>query len=413
MLIIAIFIVAASIAVTVIGPWLRIAAFARNEAEKPIPESAESDAGVRISVVSYIQRDEENLTEYIDLLLTQRCEGMEIVLVCDASAEATSMLSDKFEDIPHLHITFIPPGSHNLSRRKLAQTIGIKAAKGDIVVLTSSSVRPVSDRWIVSLTETLINNPAVVMTLGYVRPVTSDYKGRGKYYRQFDQLIESSLWMDAALGDEAFRGDGFNMAMRRRAFFDNKGYAATLPLEDGDDDIFIRELSRFGHVSLCLMPDSIVDSNWGDQADQQYADLKDRRIFTRHYLPQAPFKRLAIREASEWIMSLSGILTVCASLIAWLSPSIAESIRGLWMQFPEAFVIEDALAAIIAGAAVIVAIFCIFLAQMLAFKKMATALGAPRFCLSVPLFLLWHPIGNMLFIMRHRTTRKSHFTWRR
>lgn len=409
-------------------PWHRVAAAAgQAAAEAHMPEET-TDTGEtatseeptqragekpQVSIVAYIHRDEEELSPYIDMLLGQRCPGLEVVLVCDASAEATAMISERFENVSNLHITFVPPGSHNLSRRKLAQTIGIKAAKGEIVLLTASSVHPVSPYWAEAMTKELRENPSVAVTLGYVRPVTSDYTGGGKWYRMFDHTIDTVSWMAAALSDDAFRGDGYDMAIRRRAFFDNKGYAATLPLMDGDDDIFIRELSRFGRVTLCLNPDAVVDSHWGDQTDRRHLDLKDRRMFTRHYLPPRPFVRLAMMSAAQWLLLLSLIGVSAAAIAGWYFPAISAAIREACGSLGDLLIISPALTGIAFLLGAWVAGILIWTAEAFGYRRVATALGSARLFWPVPLFLLWRPIGNLLFGINHRTGRRAHFTWQR
>lgn len=367
-----------------------------------------------VSIVAYIHRDEENLSEYIDLLLSQQFRRMEVVLVCDASAEATAMISERFENVRNLHITFVPPGSHNLSRRKLAQTIGIKAAKGEVIILTASSVHPMSPYWAAAMSEDLLENPAVAVTLGYVRPVTSDYTGPYRWYRRFDHLIDTVSWMDAALADDAFRGDGYDMAIRRKAFFDNKGYAATLPLMDGDDDIFIRELSRFGKVTLCLSPDAVVDSNWGDQTDRRHIDLKDRRMFTQRYLPPRPFIRLGLLSGSQWGLILWGFLSILAALLAFLLPAGAIS---TWTEtygfITQALILDPEPEAIAIGVLVFLVMVSVWLTESFTYRRLAASLGSSRLFWSVPVFMLWRPIGNLLFGINHRTGRKAHFTWQR
>lgn len=392
--------------------WIRVAAAADRPGE-PSPEPADISDRTVVSIVAYIHRDEEALSEYIDLLLGQQCPGLEVVLVCDASAEATAMISERFENVANLHITFVPPGSHNLSRRKLAQTIGIKAAKGEIVLLTASSVHPVSPLWAMTMTRDLREDPSVAVTLGYVRPVTTDYSGIGRYYRMFDHVVETASWMDAALADDAFRGDGYDMAIRRRAFFANKGYASTLPLMDGDDDIFIRELSRFGRITLCLDPDAVVDSHWGDQTDRRHIDLKDRRMFTRRYLPARPFVRLAMMSGAQWLLlgSLAGML--CSAAIGWYAPELAHRVMAACDPLPELLILSSPLAGLLFGAGALLAAIVIWTAEAFAYRKVATSLGSARLFWSVPLFMLWRPIGNLLFGINHRTGRKAHFTWQR
>lgn len=399
--------------------WRRVTAAANAAAADTATEGAASgraDAATRspkVSVVSYVLRDEDALDEYIGILLAQDYPDTEIVLVCDASAEATAKIAEKYETIERLHITFIPPGSHNLSRRKLAQTVGIKAATGEVVLLTSSSVFPVSTRWVSLMAAPFATDSTIAVTLGYVHPVADDFSYAGRWYRQFDHLLDSTLWMDAAITGNPFRGDGFNMAFRRQLFFDNKGYASTIPLMDGDDDIFIRELSRFGPVSLQLAPDAILDSHCGQQTDKCYAELKDRRMFTRRYLPKAPFLRQGFFSCCQWLMVLSVMIILALCILPLCGPYAIRILQGLpwWLirLTPEPLLI-DGYPVMAVALVTLVATWC---AEARTYRRLSAALGSARLFFGVVPFLLWRPIGDFIFRMKHFTTRKSHFTWQR
>ncbi len=366
----------------------------------------------KVSVVAFILRDEENLSDYIDLLMGQDYPNLEVVIVCDASAEATATLSEKFENVDGLRITFIPPGSHNLSRRKLAQTVGIKAATGDIVLLSSTSVLPRSASWVSAMVADFIASPASeAMCLGYIRPDISHYEGGAKWYRQFDHMMSAICWMDAALKGRAYRGDGYNMAFRRQLFFDNKGYASTIPLMDGDDDIFVREIAGYGSVSLQLAADSILTTNWGESSNRIHIDYKDRYAFTRRFLPQAPFMREAASSWARWTALIAGAASVALAAISLLTPaampqwlnSLCEAI--LWP--------DEALMQVSCGALAIALLIVMAVAEIISYRRVAKALEATRLFWGIIPFLLWRPIGNLLFRINHRTSRKSHFTWQR
>lgn len=406
-----------------LSPWRRVTHYAAScaareqlESAGDIPSAASmQEAGnlPSVSVVAFVHRDEDAVSDYLDVLLSQDYPRLEVVLVCDASAEATAMISERFENVENLHITFIPPGSHNLSRRKLAQTIGIKASKGDVVLLTSTSVLPRSSGWVSQMARPFIKDPSLAVVLGYVHPVFEDFTGAGKWYRQFDHLIETTAWMNAAIADNAYRGDGYNMAFRRRLFFENKGYASTIPLMDGDDDIFIRELSRFGRVELQVSPSSMVDTRWGEQADRRHLDLKDRRVFTRHYLPREPFVRMGMMSSAQWCLLITAILAMAGGVFAWVTSGISTLLSAS-ADFTDSLIVPAGMIeGIVVTAIGLLALLGVWGLQIRAYRQLAGALGATRLFWAVTPFLLWRPIGNTLFNINHRTTRKSHFTWQR
>lgn len=368
----------------------------------------------KVSVVSYALRDEEALSEYLDILLAQDYPDMEVVLVCDASAEATSMIAERFGNVGNLHITFIPPGSHNLSRRKLAQTVGIKAAKGDVVILTSTSVAPESDRWVREMARPFAADPKTAAALGFMHLPIADLSGKTKWYRQFDYIIESANWIYSAIKGDPYRCSGGNLALRRSCFFSNKGYATTISLMDGDDDIFIREIARHGRVEMQLSADSAVNACRGEQTDAFYIDLKDRHIFTRQYLPRSPFVRMAALSASQWILLLTALLSLLSAAIGF--PGLIDPDRqpGVCCVSSSELIIPPTPGAAIATAAItLITLATVWGSVTAAYRRLAAPLGAVRlFWATVP-FMLWRPLGNIIFNINHRPMRKSHYTWQR
>lgn len=371
-------------------PWRRIASYESSPTgQQALP---------KVSVVAYVLRDEDDLTGYVDTLLHQDYPDFEVILVCDASAESTAMLSEKFENIENLKLTFIPPGSHNLSRRKLAQTLGIKRASGEVVITTSTTVIPTSNQWLRSMAEPFADHD-INIVCGYVHPDFKDFKGPAKWYRQMDGVLTSAQWMKEAADGFPYRGDGFNLAFRRHLFFDSKGYASSLILMDGDDDVFINEISAPGSGTLVINPDAFVDTRWKNEANRIYVEMKDRYCFTRKYLPKGPFLRASFLQWTNWLM----LLAVAAIIICGIS--LIKGLEAGWNS-PEIPSI------IILGAALMVALeFWIF--EILTYRKLAVKLKAVRLFWAVVPFILWRPIGNFLFYINHYPNRKRHYTWER
>lgn len=369
-------------------PWRTVASYeSRTTGQQALP---------KISVIAYVLRDEDDLTSYVDTLLHQDYPNFEVILVCDASAETTAVLSEKFENIDNLKLTFIPPGSHNLSRRKLAQTLGIKRATGEVVLTTATNVLPASDKWLRSMAEPFADHD-INIVCGYVHPDFKDFSGASKWYRQMDGVLTSAQWMAEAADGFPYRGDGFNLAFRRHLFFDAKGYAGSLSLMDGDDDVFVNQISTPGSGTLVINPESFVNTRWGKEANRLYVELKDRYCFTRKYLPKGPFLRSALLAWTNWLMlpALAAIIICAITIIngleaGWNSPEIPSLI--------------------ILGAALLVMLeFWLF--EILTYRKLATRLKAVRLFWAVVPFILWRPIGNFLFYMNHYPSRKHHYTW--
>ncbi len=338
----------------------------------------------KASVIVYSSADEENLMEFLDQLSSQDYPDFEVIVVCDTNAETTSALSDICESrYSNVYLTFIPPGSHNLSRRKLALTLGMKAAKGEVVVTTISNARIPSATW---LSEMLIpfsdRNTDVV--LGYSHMNFRQMKGAGKWYREFISLLSDAQWIGFALNQHPYRGDGFNLAFRRKLFFDHKGYSKTIYLHSGDDDLFINEIATPTNTKMVLSPETILNVNWGSASKRIWRTRKDQYDFTSHWLPREPFIRAGFSSAMQWLIPLC---CIGGGIVGW--PSIFPAIAAF----------------------ILVIIF--FQYEIFIYRKSASKMEATRLWWALPIFWLLKPIGNGIFRIRHRSARKKNFTWQR
>ena len=210
-----------------------------------LPSATDEDAStaVKASVIVYTHNDAATIVDYIDSLMSQKGVDFEVIVVDDASSDYTANILDGLkEKYPALHTTFVPGDSHSLSRRKLSLTLGMKAAKNEVVVTTAACCKIQSDRWLHNIVRHFEHSGTEVV-LGYSHVDKMSQKGLSRWYRSFDSLSTSALWLGYALLHSPYRGDGLNLAFRRTCFFEQNGYARTIYLHHGDDDLFINQFA--------------------------------------------------------------------------------------------------------------------------------------------------------------------------
>ena len=107
--------------------------------QKKITEEISKPAGgwPAISVVVYCRDEATSLEQLLEKLFIQEYDGeYEIIISSDGRNEdidgVVKRLMTKFSK---MRVTFVPDEARNLSRRKMAFTLGIKAAQHDIVLL--------------------------------------------------------------------------------------------------------------------------------------------------------------------------------------------------------------------------------------------------------------------------------------
>lgn len=337
-----------------------------------------------VSVIVYNVSTEDALWEYLKSLMHQDYPNYEVIIVNEGGHEVSSSLGERLCEVyPHnLYVTFIPPESHNLSRRKLAQTVGMKAAKGEIVLTTGSNCIIPSKSWLSLMMQPFFHEPSIEIVLGYSHIEFDNLHGAGKWFRQFDSTLTACQWLGAAVNKYPYRGDRYNLAFRRNLFFDHKGYSQSLHLMNGDDDLFVNEISNHDNTDVMISHDAILTYDWGESGNRVVAEMKNNYRFTSQLLPKMPFLRAGLGSTMQWV-------------------TFVAAIAGALLGIPDLIHVWIALGILILFGG----------AEIYVYRKAAGALGSVRLFWSVPIFLLWHPVDTVLTKNYSRKKRRRHFTF--
>lgn len=259
-----------------------------------------------MSIVVYAHNDADYLAEHLPLILKQDYPTFEVIVVSDGSTDDTSDLVSRLEqEHPNLHYTFVPEITHNVSRKKLALTLGVKAARYDIVLFTYANARPVSDNWLKMMGRNFVPNIDVVIGYAYIEP-TKEKKGG---YLYFDRLLYSLRYLSASILHKTYRGRGSNLAYRKSLFFAHKGYAKYLNLEFGDEDLFINDITTKQNTRVEIQPDSFVACCYNNPTQAWVAEAKLYH-FTARYMHNATHTWQGMEMLFRYLFyaSLGGIL---------------------------------------------------------------------------------------------------------
>lgn len=358
--------------------WPRLRRVRRQVAfddDAPLPD----DGYPAVSVIVYSQADGHNLRTLLPQILNQDYPApMEVIVVNDESADNTETIVGELElQYPNLYMTFAPERSRSLSRRKLSITLGIKAARYDVLLLTCGNCRVDSPLWIRSMMRSMIGGSKEVV-IGYAEPWGDDGEpdtDRRCRRRAFDDQWQAVRMLGSASAGRPFMATGYNLAYTRRLFFDHKGFSRTLNLNYGDDDIFISEIATRANTAVELSHAARVRSLEHSPAELHDA-YRQRRDFTARYLPRRSFRSMAL-----------------TSLLWWLWPPLG--VAAAWLGWPS---LVPAVAVVVLALA-----FCFIHGAQ--WRRTARSLGLRPLFFTVP-WLAWH---RPLRTFRHRLrSRSSH-----
>lgn len=273
---------------------------------KPNPLKKTSKA-IPISVVICARNEEVNLEAFLPTILEQDYTDYEVIVVNDCSVDNTDMVLKRLQQqYKHLRFTTIKPDEKFSHGKKLALTVGIKAAKNEWLVLTDADCRTQSNRWLTQIASNFSDNHEVV--LGYGGYIAE--KGMLNKIIRFDAFFIALNYLGLALIGKPYMGVGRNLAYRKDTFFRNKGFASHSLLHSGDDDLFIHEVATKQNTAIEIAIDSKTLSNprktfaaWVAQKKRHLTTGPRYRSSIKLLLFLEPFTRLLF-----W---LSGIWLIC------------------------------------------------------------------------------------------------------
>ena len=123
-----------------------------------------SDEKPGVSIIVYACNDSEHLSKNLPVILTQDYPEFEVIVVNDGSSEESEDVLSAYENnYDNLYHTYLAEGARNLSRKKLSLTLGIKAAKHDILILTNANCTPNTNKWISNMVRNFTEKTEVVL----------------------------------------------------------------------------------------------------------------------------------------------------------------------------------------------------------------------------------------------------------
>ncbi len=210
-----------------------------------------------VSVIICARNEQENLERNLPSILTQNYPDYEVIVVNDCSEDETEFVLERFQKkYKHLKTTTLKQDEKFYHNKKLALTIGIKAAKNDLLLLTDADCIANSERWIEKMQNNFSDKTEII--LGYGGYISE--KRLINNLIRFDTLFIAIQYLSFALAGKPYMGVGRNLAYRKSLFFKNKGFARHSHIISGDDDLFINEVAKRKNTKIEISKESITQS---------------------------------------------------------------------------------------------------------------------------------------------------------
>ncbi len=285
-----------------------------------------------VSIVICARNEEDNLRRLIPALLNQKYPSeKQIVIVDDCSTDDSPMLLAQMrEQYSEVYTTTIPGDNKFKHGKKLALTVGIKAAKFNHIIFIDADCLPASENWLTMMSEAY-GTEGKEMILGYGR--YAKHSGLLNLMIRYETFWNAVQYIGFAKALKPFMGVGRNLSYTKELFDRSSKFRNNLNVMSGDDDLFVSEMGTKANTACVFESPAHTVSEpkdtWG-----AYSAQKSRHLTTCSLYPAIVKFWLTTEVISRflfWVSVVTAIVggIVCNEDILWIIGCTAIAIRTI------------------------------------------------------------------------------------
>jgi glycosyltransferase involved in cell wall biosynthesis len=232
-----------------------------------------------VSVIICARDEAANLAKNLPGALYQTYSTThEVIVVNDNSFDDSKYVIEEFQRThKQIRAVELTQEAKMIPGKKFPLSMGIKAAKYEIVLLTDADCVPASEFWIDKMQQTFLDDTEIV--LGY-----------GPYHKKSGFLNKIIRWetfhtalqyLSYSLAGLTYMGVGRNLSYKKTIFFRHKGFSAHNHVASGDDDLFITQAATKKNTQINIDADAFTLSEpptsftaWIKQKNRHYTTGK-------------------------------------------------------------------------------------------------------------------------------------------
>lgn len=234
-----------------ISPYLRFRKSKWEKDRERMPETEEEATSLPpLSVILAPHDEPDAISRNLPAIMSQKYPaGFQIIVVVEEGEGETEDMLKRFQQLDKepsdcsLYITYIPQSSRYVSRKKLAMTLGVKAAKTEWLVMTEATSKPASDTWLQTMAENCTDSTQLVVGYG-------GYEDEASSFIRFERLNAAYYLMREAARGNAYAALAPNIMIRKSVFMRQDGFLGNLHLIHGEYDFLVNKYSEEGKVAL-------------------------------------------------------------------------------------------------------------------------------------------------------------------
>ena len=217
----------------------------------------------KLTVILTPHEEAEKLEQHLpDILQQDYPAGYQVIVVTEFGAHDTLDVLKRFKHsmetepdaYPNvsLYVTYIPNSSRYMSRKRLAMTLGVKAAQTQWVVFIEPDSTPSSRQWLQHIGKAC-TMPDTKMVIGY-----GHFEPETPTTWRFDRLQAACYLLREDVKGTAYRTLSHTVAIQKDEFMQNDGFEGSLSLVRGEYDGLVNKYAEKGMTQIVTHPQAIM-----------------------------------------------------------------------------------------------------------------------------------------------------------
>lgn len=320
-----------------------------------------------ISVIVTSKNSAEELERSLPFIMEQEYPNFEVIVVNRGSTDDTDIVLKAAEQrYSRLYHTYVPAEADGINEKKLALTLGIKAAKNDFLLFTEAYCRPCSTHWIKEFGKEFTQGREVILGCSRLRiPQKTVFRG----FMLYDNLIHHLKFLSMATLHRPFMGIGRNLAYKKELFFKHKGFSPILNMEGGEDDLYINRIAPPKKTGVVLSRESMTETESVSHFSV-WRTLKSGYLYSKQYYKGFLFRIFSLETFSKYLFYLC---TICAITLGTITNNHIITVFALLL-----FVIR-------------------YLVQWRVITQNSRLFGAGKYHINLPFYDIFQPLNNTRF----------------
>lgn len=237
-----------------------------------------------ISIILTPNDDALALSKNLNKYLNQEYKEYEIIVVAPKGDVETEDILKTYANNPRLYVTFIPSTSKYMSRKKLAITLGAKAAKYKWLLICDIFCAPQSEYWLSTLARNCKENVNIVA--GF-----TNYDDDAPDFWRFEHFYMSCYLMREAQKGIAYAWNSNALLFKKDEFLAEEGFRGNLKFVRGEFDFIVNKYAKKGSTVIensedgTLIEETPTYKHWTNKHLYYLEDRKHLKRSAKHRIP--------------------------------------------------------------------------------------------------------------------------------